>query len=162
MPPLNKTTIPSTQAADIGLGATLATTSAEGPENLQGVRVDLSTIRGLKELCACASPTVTRKIESKLKVNMLIDWRSEMCMMSRDLYECAKGLLPVDTEIRWSIGSADSTMDKVCGVCHSVAVDVGGIVIPVAVFNLKGALQEFILERTWDPLACVQHDNRLA
>ena len=37
LPPLNKTTIPSTQGADIGLGATVATTSAKGPEDLQGV-----------------------------------------------------------------------------------------------------------------------------
>ena len=37
LPPLNNMTIPSTQAADIGLGATVATTSAEGPGNLQGV-----------------------------------------------------------------------------------------------------------------------------
>ena len=39
LPPLNNTTIPSTQAADIGLGATVATTSAEGLESLRGVRV---------------------------------------------------------------------------------------------------------------------------
>ena len=43
------------------------------------------------------------KINGKLIVKMLIDSGSEMCVMSRDLYERAKGLLPVDTEIRWSI-----------------------------------------------------------
>ena len=37
LPPLNKMTILSTQAAETGLGATVATTSAEGPGNLQGV-----------------------------------------------------------------------------------------------------------------------------
>ena len=100
------------------------------------------------------------KIEGKLKVKMLIDSGSEMCMMSGDLYERAKGLLPVDTEIRWSIGSANSTMDKAFGVCHSVAVEVGGIEIPVPVFILEGASQEFILGRTWDQLARAQHDNR--
>ena len=115
LPPLNKTTIPSTQVADIGIGATVATTSVEGPESLQGVRVEVRPIRGLKELYACASPTVMGKIESKLKVKMLIDSDSEMCVMSRDLYERAKGLLPVDTEMHWSIGLANSTMDKVFG-----------------------------------------------
>ena len=150
LPPLNKTTIPSTQAVDIGLGATLATTSWEGPENLQGVRVEVRTIRGLKELYACASPTVmgNLKIEVKLKVKMLIDWGSEMCVMSRDMYERAKGLLPVDTEIRWSIGSANSIMDKVFGVCHFLAVEIGEIEIPVPVFILEGASQELILGRT--------------
>ena len=62
MPPLNKTTIPSTQAADISLGATVATTSAEGPGNLQGVRVEVRTIRGLKELYASTSPKVMGKM----------------------------------------------------------------------------------------------------
>ena len=100
------------------------------------------------------------KIEGKLKVKMLIDWGSEMCVMSRDLYERAKGLSPVDTKIRWSIGSANSTSDKVFGVCHYVAVEVGGIEIPVPVFILEGASQEFILGRTWDCLARAQHDNR--
>ena len=82
LPPLNKTTILSTQVADIGLGATVATTSTEGPESLQGVRVEVCTIRGLKELYACASPTVMGKIEGKLKVKMLIDSGSEMCVIS--------------------------------------------------------------------------------
>ena len=160
LPPLNKTTIPSTQAADIGSGATLSTTSAKGSEDLQGGRVEVRTIRGLKELYACASPTVMGKIEGQLKVKMLIDWGSQMCVMSRDLYEGAKGLLPVDTEIRWSIGSANLTMDKVFGLCHSVAVEVGGIESPVPVFILEGASQEFILGKTWDRLARAQHDNR--
>ena len=84
MPLWNKTTIPSTQAADIGFGATVATTSAEGPEKLQGVRVEVRTIRGLKDLSACAYPMVMGKIEGKLKVKMLIDSGSEMCVMNRD------------------------------------------------------------------------------
>ena len=107
---------------------------------VQGVRVEVRTIRGLKELYACASPTVMGKIEGKLKVKMLIDSGSEMCVMSRALDKRAKALLPVDTEIRWSIGSANSTMDKVFGVGHSVAVEVGGIDIPVPVFILEGSL----------------------
>ena len=44
------------------------------------------------------------KIEGKLKVKMLIDLCSEICVMSQDMYECSKGLLPVDREIRSSIG----------------------------------------------------------
>ena len=138
----------------------MATTSAEGPGNLQGVRVKVRTISSLKKLYACASPTVMGKIERKLKVKMLIDSGSEMFVMSPDLYERAKGLLPVDTEIRLSIGSANTTMDKVFGVCHSVAVEVGGIEIPVPVFILEGASLEFFLGRTWDRLARAQHDNR--
>ena len=161
MPPWNKATIPSSQAADIGFDATVATTSAKGPEDLQGVQVDVRTIRGLKELYPCAPPTVMGKIECKLKDKMLIDLGSEMCVKSQDLYERAKGLLPVKTEICWSIGSANLTMDKVFGVWDSVAVKVDRIEFPVPVFILKGASQEFILGRTWDSLARTQLDYRL-
>ena len=62
LPPLNKTTIPSAQAADIGLGATLSTTSADEPGNLQEVRVEVRTIRGLKELYASTSHKVMGKM----------------------------------------------------------------------------------------------------
>ena len=41
-----------------------------------------------------------------------------------------------------------------------MAVEVGGIEIPVPVFILEGASQEFILGRTWDRLARAQHDNQ--
>ena len=160
LPPLKKTTIPSTQVADIGLGTTVATMSAKGPQDLQAVLVEVRTIRGLKELYSCTSPTFIGKMKSKLKVRMRIDSGNEMCVMIRDLYELAKGLLPVDMEIHWSIGSANSPMDKVFGVCHSVAVEVGRIEIPVPVFILEDASQVFILRRTWDRFARVQNDNR--
>ena len=82
-----------------------------------------------------------------------------MCVMSWDLCECAKGILPVDTDIHWTIGSANPTIDGDLGVCHSVTVEVGGIQISVPVIILAGALQEFILGRRWDCLARVQRDN---
>ena len=126
----------------------MATTSAKGLGDLQGVRVEVRTIRGREELYACASPTVMGKIEGKLKVKRLIDSGSEICMMSRDLYKRAKGLPPVDTDICWSIGLANSTRNKVLGVGHSVAVEVSGIEIPVPVFILQGASRVFIFGRT--------------
>ena len=51
-------------------------------------------------------------------------------------------------------------MDKVFVVCHSMAVEVGGIQIPVPVFILESVSEEFILGRTWDRLARTQNDNR--
>ena len=69
-----------------------------------------------------------------------------MCVMSRYLYECAKGLLVVDTDIRWSIGSANSTIDKVYGVRHSIAVEVSRIQIPVPVFHSQGHMARVYLE----------------
>ena len=99
-----------------------------------------------------------RKIDDKLKFKMLINSGSEICVISRDLLECAKGLLPVDAESCCSRGSANSTICKVFGVCHSVAVEVGRTYIPVPVFILQGVYQELILGRTWDRLARAQHD----
>ena len=82
----------------------MATTSPKEPQDLQGVSVEVCTNRGLKKLNACASPMDMEKMEGKLKVEMIIDMGREMCMMSRDTNECAKGLLLVDTESHWSIG----------------------------------------------------------
>ena len=48
LPPLNKTTILSTQVVDIVVDATVATTSANRQEDLQRVPVEVCTIRGLK------------------------------------------------------------------------------------------------------------------
>ena len=83
-----------------------------------------------------------------------------MCVMSRHRYKREKGLLPVNMEICWSIGSVNSKMDKVFGVSHSVVVKVGGIEILVPVSILEDTTQKFILGRTWDRLARAQHDNR--
>ena len=101
-----------------------------------------------------------RKIEDKLKVKKLIDSGGELCVISHHPSERTKGLPPVDTEIRWSIGSAKSTMDRVFGVSHSVAVEMDGIKILIPVFILESKLQEFILWRKWDQLPRAQHDNR--
>ena len=100
------------------------------------------------------------KIEGKLKVKMLINSGSEMCVMSHDLYEHVKWELLVKMQSRWSIGSANSTMDSAFGVCHSVAVEFCRIEIPVPVFILDGAWQEFIFGRMWDHLGSTQHVSR--
>src|SRR5205085_1606618 len=69
-------------------------------------------------------------------------------------------LLPIDIDVSWSIGSANSTDDKVYGVCHSVMVDIGGVEIEVPVFILEGASQQFILGRPWERLARAWYNNR--
>src|SRR5437588_9347427 len=40
-----------------------------------------------RHLYACASPTVHGRIEGKHKIKMLIDRRSEMCVMSKKLWK---------------------------------------------------------------------------
>jgi hypothetical protein len=91
---------------------------------------------------------------------MLIDSGSEMNDMSKGLWEQGQDLLPIDIDIRWSIGSANSTLDRVYGVCHSIIVDIGGVEITGPVFVLEGASQQFILGRPWERRARAQYDNR--
>jgi hypothetical protein len=65
---------------------------------------------------------------------MLIDSGSEMCVMSYELWQRLADLLPINTGIHWSIGSANATHNRVFGVCHSVAVDIEGVGINIPVF----------------------------
>src|SRR5437588_10904420 len=85
------------------------------------------------------------KIEGKLRVKMLIDSGSEMNVMSKELWERTQDLLPIDIDVSWSIGSVNSTHDKVYGVCHSLMMDIGGVELEVPVCGLDGASQLFIL-----------------
>jgi hypothetical protein len=91
---------------------------------------------------------------------MLIDSGSEMNVMSKGLWGQAQDLLPIGTDIRWSIGSANSMHDQVYGVCHSVMVDISGMEKIGPVFVLEGASQQFILGKPWKRQARAQYDNR--
>jgi hypothetical protein len=72
---------------------------------------------------------------------MLIDSGSEMNVMSKGLWKQAQDLLPIDTDIQWAVGSANSTFDRIHSVCYSVMVDIGGKEITRPVFVLEGASQ---------------------
>src|SRR5205085_2833534 len=89
-----------------------------------------------------------------------IDSGSEMCVMSRTLWERLEQELSIDREVSWSIGSTNATKDRVFGLCHSVLIDVGGVEVEVPVFVMGGAVQDMILGRTWERKVHAQHDNR--
>ena len=155
LPPLNKATIPSTQA-----------TKTE-PEREAGVihagGVPLCSqmeTKSMRELYVCALPTIIGKLEGRFRVTMLIDSGSQMNVMSKELWEKVQDLLPIDTDVSWSIGSGNLTHNRVYGVCHSVMVDIGGVEITGPVFVLEGAAQQFILGRPWERSARAQYDNR--
>ena len=155
LPPLNKATISSTQATETEPEREAGVThSGEVPRCL------LMETKGMRELYACASPTIIGKLEGRFRVTMLIDSGSEMNVMSKELWEKVQDLLPIDTDVSWSIGSANSTNNRVYGVCHSVMVDIGGVEITGPVFILDGAAQQFILGRPWERSARTQYDNR--
>jgi hypothetical protein len=113
-----------------------------------------------RQLYACASPMVHGKLEGKLRVKMLVDSGSEMCVMSKDLWHQLRGVLPMDMDIRCSIGSANATHNRVFGVCHAVGIDIGGVEITIPVFVLEGAAQDMILGRPWERKARAQYDTR--
>jgi hypothetical protein len=112
-----------------------------------------------KHLYACVSPTVTGCIEGTQKVKMLIDSDLQMYAMSKTFWQELEDHLLIDCEIRWSIGSADATLDLVYGVRHSVAIDIGGIQIRFPIFVLNVAAKDLILGRLWERKARAQYDN---
>jgi hypothetical protein len=68
--------------------------------------------------------------------------------------------LPIDTDISWSVGSANATHNRVFGICHSVSVSIGGVKIDVPIFILEGAAQDFILGWPWERKARAKYHNR--
>ena len=88
---------------------------------------------------------VMGKLEGAKRVKMLIDSSSEMCVMSKRLWDELQEKLPIDWNVAWSIGSANAMRDRVCGVCHSVSVNVGGVEVDVPIFVLEEAAQNLIL-----------------
>ena len=73
---------------------------------------------------ACASPKCKGRIEDA-EYEMLIDSGAELCLISRDIFECLE--LPIDLAVDWSVGSANSQKSRAYGICHDVRVVVGGI-----------------------------------
>ena len=113
-----------------------------------------------KHLHACASPMVMGKLEGAKRVKMLIDSCSEMCVMSKRLWDELQDKLPIDRDVTWSIGSANATRDRVYGVCHSVSVNVRGVEVDVPIFVLEVAAQNLILGRPWERKVRAQYNNR--
>lgn len=71
--------------------------------------------KGLFEVCltrwgkgahACASPKCRGKVNGQINDEMLIDCGSELCLLSKDLFDTLN--LPIDLELDWVIGSATS------------------------------------------------------
>ena len=101
-------------------------------------------------------------LEGAKRVKMLIDSGSEMCVMSKRLWDEFQDELPIDRDVAWSIGSANAMRDRVYVVCHSVSVNVGGVEVDVPIFVLEEVAQNLILGRPWERKVRVraQYDNR--
>jgi hypothetical protein len=175
LPLLNKVAIPSTQVVDISSGVMATTTRAmeevteEGRPRTAQAGAHTCGVPPLPtgRMCYLGPPGAKRlrlahsygKIEGKTRVKMLIDSGSERNVMSKGLWEQAQELLPIDTDICWSIGSANSTHGRVYRVCHSIMVDISGVEITGPVFVLEGSSQQFILGWPWEQQARAQYYN---
>jgi len=133
---------------------------ARGDLHLTSSRIERVSIE--KHLYACASPMVLGRLEGTRNVKMLIDSGSEMCVMSKKLWQELEEELPIDKDIAWSISSANAPRDRVFGVCHSVSVNIGGVDVNVPIFVLEEAAQDLILGRPWERnlKTRAQYDNR--
>ena len=113
-----------------------------------------------KYLYACASPMVMGKLEGGKKVKMLMDSGSEICVLSKKLWNELQDEIPIDRDVAWSIGSAKATRNLVYGVCHSVSVNVGGVEVDVPIFVLEEVAQNLILGQPWEGKVRAQYNNR--
>ena len=106
LPPLNKETIPSTHGME---------TEPEGEAGVIHVLPLCSLIetKAMRELYSCASPTIIGKLEGRFRVTMLIDSGSKLNVMWKELWEKVQDLLPIDTDVSWSLGSANSMLDRI-------------------------------------------------
>lgn len=113
----------------------------------------------LKRLYACASPKCKGLIgDNEVKLEMLIDSGAELCLMSKDTFEELD--IPIDLDIDWTVGSANSQRSRVYGVCHDVPVTIGGITARCRFFVLDSLSQDVILGRPWERVVRAKHDNR--
>ena len=77
------------------------------------------------------------RLEGTKRVKMLIDSGSERCVMSNRLWDELQDELPINRDVAWSIGFANTTRDQVYGICHSVSVNVGGVEVDAPIFVLE-------------------------
>ena len=78
--------------------------------------------------------------------------------MSKDTFEELN--IPVDLEVDWTVGAANSQTTKVYRICHDVPVSVGGITARCRFFVIENLSQDVILGRPWERVVGVRYDNR--
>ena len=77
--------------------------------------------------------------------------------MSKDTFEELD--IPVDLEVDWTVGAANSQCTKVYGICHDVPVTVGGITPRCRFFVMENLSHDVILGRPWERVVRATHDN---
>jgi hypothetical protein len=117
----------------------------------------VSASQGLRTFYACPSPQAKVILEQEVKIQALLDPGSEINMMPRRVFE--KLGVPIDTRINWAINTYEGSGADVgkeltkrapIGVCHSIAVDVGGVEVNLPVFVVESCSHDLILGRPWE------------
>ena len=108
-------------------------------------------------LYACAIPRCKGSIEGSVE-EALIDCRSELYLLSKNFFDMLN--IPIDLEIDWVVGSANSTRSQVHRLCREVEVSIGGVKKVLPFFVIEYLVQDIILCRLWEKMVRVNHDNR--
>ena len=108
-------------------------------------------------LYACATLRYKGSIEGSVE-EALIDCRSELCLLSKNFFDTLD--IPIDLEIDWVVGSANSTRSRVHGLCKEVEVSVGGVKKVLPFFVMEYLVQDVILGRPWERMVRAKYDNR--
>ena len=89
---------------------------------------EVSAVRWISKsdepLYVCTTPRCKGSIEGSL-VEALIECRSELYLLSKNYFDTLD--IPIDLEIDWVVGSANSTRSRVHGLYREVEVSVGGV-----------------------------------
>ena len=68
--------------------------------------------------------------------------------------------VPIDLEIDWVVGSANSTRSRVHGLYREVEVSVRGVKKVLPFFVMEYLAQDVILGRPWERMVRAKHNNR--
>jgi len=126
-----------------------------------------------KPLYACLSAKTKVFLDDEMQAEGLLDDRSELNLMERKVFESLQHPIDVDIASNWKIHGYESDVAKAAkeiaelekkgnliGVCHNVAVDVGGVVVKQYLFIVRQLRSvEVILGRPWERAICAQKTN---
>ena len=89
---------------------------------------------------------------------MLIDSGTELFLISREVFDELD--LPIDLEVDWTVGAANSQRSSVYGICHDVPITIRGITARCRFFVLENLSQDIILGRPWERVVRAKQDIR--
>ena len=90
-------------------------------------------------------------------VTALLDAGSEINLMPRSTFEDLG--LEMDENISWRVRNADTRAARLLGVCHHLAIEIGGITERFHVFVVEDCGYDLILGRPWEAAMRASYRN---